>query len=129
MMNFDSPAALGLLAEGGVGMGISMSGLGMSSLGVSASALGRADEDERRRRLETIISTLKDKRGRVTEQGIKDLCKKEGLELMEDTGSLFLAIGSEGAVEVRNGCVRVCLRKMLMVLDFGAKRRDFTGQR
>ncbi|KAF2659904.1 hypothetical protein K491DRAFT_650213 [Lophiostoma macrostomum CBS 122681] len=105
MVNFDSPAALGLLAEGGVGMGISMSGLGMSSLGLSASAMGRADEDERRRRLETIISTLKSKRGRVTEQGIKDLCKKEGLEVMADPGSLFLAIGSEGAVEilVRNG--------------------------
>ena len=86
-------------------MGISMSGMGMSSLGLSASAIGRADEDERRRRLETIIATLKTKPGRVGEEGIIGLCKKEGLEVMREpnpdgTVMLMLMIGSESMCDV-----------------------------
>lgn len=86
-------------------MGISMSGMGMSSLGLTASAMGRADEDERRRRLESIISTLRAKPGRVTQDGIVDLCKKEGLEVMIDPGKdgvvqLSLLIGTEAMCEI-----------------------------
>ncbi|KAF2706150.1 hypothetical protein K504DRAFT_74723 [Pleomassaria siparia CBS 279.74] len=110
MMNFDSPSVMTLLQEGGIGMGISMSGMGMSSLGLSASAMGRADEDERRRRLENIIATLKTKPGRVSEEGIIGLCKKEGLdvereEMPDGTISLALVIGSEVMCDVfvRNG--------------------------
>ncbi|PSN73436.1 hypothetical protein BS50DRAFT_186787 [Corynespora cassiicola Philippines] len=110
MMNYDSPAVLNMLSEGGVGMGISMSGMGMSQLGLSASAMGRADEDERRRRLENIIATLKEKPGRVGEEGIVALCKKEGMEIDRDSPEpgvqvLVLAIGAEAMCEVtlRNG--------------------------
>jgi hypothetical protein len=110
MMNFDSPAVMNLLQEGGVGMGISMSGMGMSSLGLSASGMGRADEDERRRRLENIIATLKTKPGRVGEEGIIGLCKKEGLdvereELPGGVVMLALVIGSEVMCDVfvKNG--------------------------
>lgn len=119
MVNFDSPAALGLLAEGGIGMGISMSGMsgmgigmgmGMSGLGLSASAMGRADEDERRRRLMSIIDTLKTKPGRISQEGILALCKKEGLEVIEEPQrnavvELLLMIGSEAmcVIPVRNG--------------------------
>jgi hypothetical protein len=110
MMNYDSPAVMNLLHEGGVGMGISMSGMGMSSLGLSASAMGRADEDERRRRLENIIATLKTKPGRVGEEGIIGLCKKEGLdvereELPGGVVMLALVIGSEVMCDVfvKNG--------------------------
>ncbi|KAF2193716.1 hypothetical protein K469DRAFT_652259 [Zopfia rhizophila CBS 207.26] len=111
MINFDSPAALGLSLEGGVGMGISMSG--MSGLGLSASAIGRADEEERRRRLESVIATLKTRPGRVSEEGIIGLCKKEGLEVVkepqgkeeENRMKLILLIGNEGMCEIpmRNG--------------------------
>ena len=109
MMNYDSPAVMNLLQEGGVGMGISMSGMGMSSLGLSASAMGRADEDERRRRLESIIATLKAKPGRISEEGIIGLCKKEGLEVEREempNGVVMLAlvIGSEVMCDV--GIVR-----------------------
>lgn len=105
MMNYDSPAVLNMLSEGGVGMGISMSGMGMSQLGLSASAMGRADEDERRRRLENIIATLKEKPGRVGEEGIVALCKKEGMEIDRDSPELgvqvlVLAIGAEAMCEV-----------------------------
>ena len=91
-------------------MGISMSGMGMSSLGLSASGMGRADEDERRRRLENIIATLKTKPGRVGEEGIIGLCKKEGLdvereELPGGVVMLALVIGSEVMCDVfvKNG--------------------------
>jgi hypothetical protein len=100
MVNFDSPAALGLLAEGGVGMGITMSGLGMSSLGLSASAIGRADEDERRRRLESIVSTVKSKPGRVSVQGIRSLCKNHDLKIEDEPGELVIPIGTEALVTI-----------------------------
>ena len=108
MMNFDSPAALGLSLEGGVGMGISMSGLSALGLGSSQMGMGRGDEDERRRRLESVIATLKAKPGRVSEEGIIGLCKKEGLEVLRDQQGkreenrimLTLLIGSEAMCEV-----------------------------
>ncbi|ORY07675.1 mediator of RNA polymerase II transcription subunit 1-domain-containing protein [Clohesyomyces aquaticus] len=111
MINFDSPAALGLSLESVVGMGISMSGMGMSGMGMSgmgltASAMGRADEDDRRRRLEAVIATLKMKPGRVSEEGIIALCKKEGLEVMREPQSgnramLTLLIGNEAMCEIQ----------------------------
>ena len=85
MMSYDSPAVLNMLNDvassgmggmGGVGMGITMSGLGMSSLGMSESAMGRADEAERSRRLREIIDIIGKKPGRVSEQGLLALCKK-----------------------------------------------------
>ncbi|KAJ4359803.1 uncharacterized protein N0V89_000359 [Didymosphaeria variabile] len=95
-MNFDSPAVLNMLGEGGVGMGISMSGMGMSSLGLTASQLGRADEEERRRRLESIIALINKRKGRVSEEGIAALCKQEHLELLRDVqgdGTVVLVLG------------------------------------
>ncbi|KAF2468439.1 uncharacterized protein BDR25DRAFT_344187 [Lindgomyces ingoldianus] len=107
MINFDSPAALGLSLEGVVGMGISMSGMGISvsGMGLTASAMGRADEDQRRRRLESVIAMLKTKPGRVSEEGIIALCKKEGLEVMGEMQSgnrvmLTLLIGNEAMCEI-----------------------------
>ncbi|KAF2196141.1 hypothetical protein GQ43DRAFT_337057, partial [Delitschia confertaspora ATCC 74209] len=107
MINFDSPAALGLSLEGamgGVGMGISMSGMGMSALGLSASAIGRADDEERRRRLETVIATLKARPGRVSAEGIEWLCKKEGLEVMTETKGpdtmLTILIGNDAMLDI-----------------------------
>lgn len=87
-MNFDSPAVLNMLGDGGVGMGISMSSMGigsMSQLGLSASQLGRADEEERRRRLEAIISMINKKKGRVSVDGIKALCKQENVPVDESS--------------------------------------------
>lgn len=110
--NFDSPAILNMLSEGGIGMGISMSGMGMSQLGLTASQMGRADEDERRRRLESIIAMLNKKSGRVGEEGIIALCKKEGVEFeraVEGDGSviLTLVIGNEAMcdIQILNGDV------------------------
>ncbi|CAI6313637.1 unnamed protein product [Periconia digitata] len=102
-MAFDSPAVLNMLNEGGIGMGISMSGMGMSQLGLSQ--LGRADEDERRRRLEGIVSMLKSRPGRVSEEGIVALCKKEGIDFeraveRDGTTVLTLVIGNEAMCDI-----------------------------
>lgn len=104
-MNFDSPAVLNMLGEGGVGMGISMSGLGMSSMGLTVSQLGRADEDERRRRLESIIAMIHKRKGRVSEEGITALCRQEQIHLervVDADGSvlLVLVIGDEAICDI-----------------------------
>ncbi|KAF1977295.1 hypothetical protein BU23DRAFT_293680 [Bimuria novae-zelandiae CBS 107.79] len=106
----DSP--LNMLGEGGVGMGISMSGMGismsgmgMSSLGLTASQLGRADEDERRRRLETIIAMINKKKGRVSEEGIMALCKQDQVQLERSANAdgsivLTLVIGANAICDI-----------------------------
>ncbi|KAF2130486.1 hypothetical protein P153DRAFT_219134 [Dothidotthia symphoricarpi CBS 119687] len=104
MMNYDSPAVLNMLHEGGVGMGISMSGLGMSQLGLSASSLGRADEAERTRRLHTILDTLKEKPGRVSEEGLLALSKRVDIVVQPDPDgkahAYILVIGENAMCEV-----------------------------
>jgi hypothetical protein len=109
MMTYDSPAVLNMLNDvassgmGGVGMGITMSGLGMSSLGMSASAMGRADEAERSRRLRAIIDLVGKKPGRVSEEGLLQLCKKMGIPCekhMDEAGTWSLLIGDEALCDV-----------------------------
>ncbi|KAF1831955.1 hypothetical protein BDW02DRAFT_571527 [Decorospora gaudefroyi] len=109
MMSYDSPAVLNMLNDvansgmGGVGMGISMSSLGMSSLGMTASAMGRADEAERTRRLQAIIEILGRKPGRVSEEGMLALCQKMGIPYekhMDEAGTWSLLIGDEALCDV-----------------------------
>ncbi|KAF2853140.1 hypothetical protein T440DRAFT_476978 [Plenodomus tracheiphilus IPT5] len=103
MLSYDSPAVLNMLNDassgmGGVGMGITMSGLGMSSLGISASSMGRADEAERSRRLQSILHTVAAKPGRVSETGLLALCKSMGIaceRAPDDPGTWSLLIGDE----------------------------------
>ncbi|KAF1957199.1 hypothetical protein CC80DRAFT_525310 [Byssothecium circinans] len=103
-----------MLTDGGIGMGISMSsmGMGMSMSQLGLSQLGRGDEDERRRRLENVIQMLKARPGRVSEEGIIALCRKEGMEFeraVESDGSvvLTLVIGNEAMcdIAIRKGSV------------------------
>jgi hypothetical protein len=108
MLPYDSPAMLNMLNDassgmGGVGMGISMSGLGMSSLGISASAMGRADEAERTRRLQNIIEIIGAKPGRVSEEGMLALCKRLGVQVEKNTAELhswMLLIGDEAVCDI-----------------------------
>lgn len=84
-------------------MGISMSGLGMSSLGISASAMGRADEAERSRRLRSILETVAAKPGRVSEEGLLALCKRVGIPFEkhpDEAGTWSLLIGDEALCDV-----------------------------
>ena len=83
---FDSPAAMALNLssmsglDGGVGMGISMSQ--MSGLGLGLGSVGaRADEEERRRRLEGVVSRVGAHPGRVSRDGIERVGKRLGLEV------------------------------------------------
>ena len=84
-------------------MGITMSGLGMSGLGLSASAMGRADEAERTRRLQSIIDIIGAKPGRVSEEGLLALCKRLGIPYEKEqdaVGTWLLLIGDEAVCEV-----------------------------
>jgi len=83
-------------------MGISMSGLGMSNLGLSASSIGRADEAERSRRLQSILEVVGAKPGRVSEEGLLALCKRLGVAVEKTTPehSYMLLIGDEAVCDV-----------------------------
>ncbi|KAH6513373.1 hypothetical protein HBI81_221490 [Parastagonospora nodorum] len=108
MLSYDSPAVLNMLNDpssgmGGVGMGISMSGLGMSSLGMSSSAIGRADEAERSRRLQNILELVGGKPGRVSEEGLLALCKKLGVSAEKNPDiahGWMLLIGDEAVCDI-----------------------------
>lgn len=85
-------------------MGISMSGLGMSSLGMSASAMGRADEAERTRRLQNILEIVGSKPGRVSEEGLLALCKRLGLPYEkhpDEANTWSLIIGDEAVCDIK----------------------------
>ncbi|TKA62975.1 hypothetical protein B0A49_07923 [Cryomyces minteri] len=110
MLDFASEAGLGMSLGGlgaleeGVGMGISMSGMGMSGLGFVAGSLGGRDsEDERRRKLEGVLATLRKRPGRVSEEAVERLAKSYGLDCAYDSdhgvGPLMIA-GETVVVEV-----------------------------
>ncbi|KAF2403756.1 hypothetical protein EJ06DRAFT_546889 [Trichodelitschia bisporula] len=84
----ESPAAMALSLsnmgglDGGIGMGISMSGL--SALGISASMMGRGDDEERRKRLEAVVALVKTRPGKVSPEGLELLARNCGMEAMLD---------------------------------------------
>lgn len=107
MMNYDSPAMLNMLNEGGGALGgVPMGGVNMdislSQLGLpSASAMGRADEAERTRRLHNIIDTLKQKPGRVSEENVLALCNRLGIEpSKEGPNQYLLPVGESNILDV-----------------------------
>jgi hypothetical protein len=70
---------------------------------MSASAMGRADEAERSRRLRAIIDLVGKKPGRVSEEGLLQLCKKMGIPCekhMDEAGTWSLLIGDEALCDV-----------------------------
>ncbi|KZM23715.1 uncharacterized protein EKO05_0005688 [Ascochyta rabiei] len=107
MMNYDSPAMLNMLNEGGTALGgVPMGGVNMdislSQLGMpSASAMGRADEAERTRRLHNIIDTLKQKPGRVSEENVLALCARLGVPSEKvGEGAYLLPVGESNLLEI-----------------------------
>lgn len=105
-MNYDSPAMLNMLNEGGSALGgVPMGGVNMdislSQLGLpSASAMGRADEAERTRRLHNIIDTLKQKPGRISEENVLALCTRLGIHFEKEENGYILAVGESNLLEV-----------------------------
>ncbi|KAB5554996.1 mediator of RNA polymerase II transcription subunit 1-domain-containing protein [Coniochaeta sp. 2T2.1] len=87
-VNFDSPstaAALGAMGMGALDMNLD----GVSALG-GLGNLGRNDEDERARRLQTVIDILSQNKGLVSEAGLERLVKRLGMECMweDDMGGV-----------------------------------------
>ena len=81
---------------GGVNMDISLSQLGIPS----ASAMGRADDAERTRRLHNIIDTLKQKPGRVSVENVLALCTRLGIEPHKEPNSWLVPIGESNLLEI-----------------------------
>ncbi|KAG9502945.1 hypothetical protein J7337_005780 [Fusarium musae] len=82
-LNFDSPstaAAMGALGiPNGLDMGLDNVGVGgLGSLGALAS------EDDKLKRLETIIATLDQKKGLVSEAGLERLAQRIGLDCLSE---------------------------------------------
>lgn len=106
-MTYDSPAAAAMGALGGSG-GLDLGALDHVSVGGlgALSVMGRNDEDERAKRLQTVLQMLKHNAGRVTEAGLERLTKSMGLECMWEEGlgankarTLIIA-GSALAIEI-----------------------------
>ena len=73
---YDSPTAAALVLnlndtslETGVGVGV------------------RAEDDRRKRRIQTILATLRDRPGRVSEEGLERLARRTELEWLWEDGS------------------------------------------
>lgn len=90
-VNSPANAQLGITPLLGAGIGspasfAGLDGLGMkltmSNLGLSSSALGKMDDDERRRRLETVLTTLRRKPGRISQEGLERLSRRYGFDNM-----------------------------------------------
>ena len=96
-MNIDSPATLAQLTGiGGVEMGLGMSMSGMSQMGFGNMGMGMelggsrsvqaraVDDEERRKRLEAVIATLRTRPGRVSEEALERLGRRLGLDTQCD---------------------------------------------
>ncbi|KAK4162582.1 mediator of RNA polymerase II transcription subunit 1-domain-containing protein [Cladorrhinum sp. PSN259] len=77
-VNFDSPSASAALSalQMGVGMDLGLQGLN----------LARSTEDDRAKRLDTIIGNLGHSKGLVSEAGLERLAKRIGLDVFWETG-------------------------------------------
>ncbi|ERS95933.1 hypothetical protein HMPREF1624_07468 [Sporothrix schenckii ATCC 58251] len=80
-VNYDSPAAAAMGT-----LGVDLGGLdnvsvvgGLAHLG---SVLGRSDDDDRARRLQTVLQLLQASKGHVSEAGLERLAKSMGLECL-----------------------------------------------
>ncbi|CAK7198518.1 hypothetical protein SEUCBS139899_001180 [Sporothrix eucalyptigena] len=104
-VNYDSPAAAAMGA-----LGMDLSGLDTVSVGGLAhlGVLGRNDDDERARRLQTVLHLLQQNKGHVSEAGLERLAKSMGLECLweeamggggDSTRTLVVA-GSALALEI-----------------------------
>ncbi|KHN99393.1 uncharacterized protein MAM_03091 [Metarhizium album ARSEF 1941] len=82
--NFDSPstaAAMGALGMGG-GFDIGLDNVGVGGLDAIGAAL--ANEDDKLKRLDTILNLLSTKKGLVSEASLERLAQRIGLELLSE---------------------------------------------
>ncbi|KAM5352459.1 hypothetical protein ACJ41O_005182 [Fusarium nematophilum] len=82
-LNFDSPstaAAMGALGIGG-GLDIGLDNVGVAGLGTLGAL---ASEDDKLKRLESIIDILNEKKGLVSEAGLERLAQRIGLDCLSE---------------------------------------------
>ncbi|KAH8671387.1 mediator of RNA polymerase II transcription subunit 1-domain-containing protein [Xylariales sp. PMI_506] len=83
-VNFDSPSATAALGALGIHGNLD---LGLDHLSMGSLGIGRADEDDRKKRMEALVAMLKaGGKGRVSNEGLERVARSIGLEcLWEDT--------------------------------------------
>jgi len=86
--NFDSPAGMvPSLSNMGFGDGhfnMTFNASGMSGLNMGSSLGGRIDEQERRRRLESIVTTLRKRYPRLSPEGVEIVGQRLGMDILLD---------------------------------------------
>lgn len=84
---------------------MALGGIGLEGMGM-AMASGRADEDERRRRLSTVMEILQGNKGRLSEAGMERLARRVGLECLWEAhmgsggGRTLIIAGSALALDI-----------------------------
>lgn len=98
MPNFDSPSTMipslshmGL-ADGGVAMGQSMSR--MAGMTGNSATGGRMNDEERRKRLEAVVNTLRKAPVRLSPEGLEILAQRQGMESLLDPAHGFRKDGT-----------------------------------
>jgi len=97
LVGFDSPSSAAAVVNGLGGLNIAgLNGTPTATGTTSAAAAGasfaassvsaRDNEDERRRRIEAILGILRQRPGRVSEEGVERLAKRTGLECLWEDG-------------------------------------------
>jgi hypothetical protein len=86
--NFDSPAGMvPSLSNMGFGDGsynMTFNTSGLSGMNLGSSLGGRIDEQERRRRLETIVATLRKRYPRLSPEGVQIVAQRVGIDIQLD---------------------------------------------
>lgn len=132
-MNIDSPAALAqAMGMGGVEMGLGMSMSGMSQLGFGNMGMGMdmatgssrgvqaraVDDEERRKRLEQVIATVRSRPGRVSEEALERLGRRLGLDTQCDP-----PLG-QGKGVTWNGVRQLAIAGQTFVVDISSRNNN-----
>ncbi|RSL66920.1 hypothetical protein CEP54_003478 [Fusarium duplospermum] len=80
-LNFDSPSTAAAMGALGIGTGLD---IGLDNVGVGLGNLGALAEDDKLKRLETIIDILNKKKGLVSEAGLERLAQRIGLDCLSE---------------------------------------------
>lgn len=94
--SFGSPALSGLgNMVAGVDMGLTLSNISGLERPTASSGGAKIDDEERRKRLEVVLGTLRKRPGTISREAIERLGRKYGLDMLPSENSLTLA-GTHG---------------------------------
>ncbi|KFA74556.1 hypothetical protein S40288_04911 [Stachybotrys chartarum IBT 40288] len=83
-LNFDSPSAAAAMGALGIGGAFEMGLDNVGVAGLDGLSVGFSSEDDKVKRLDTILALLNKKRGLVSEAGLERLAQRLGLEFLSE---------------------------------------------